>query len=65
MTEAWVQLYCSSCEKRWKRTAREIPAPDTMFACPDCSAERPVTEFLLTQQDLQTIKNLHTGEDVA
>lgn len=61
MNEAWVQLSCLECDNRWSENPGELPAPDEQYQCPDCRAYATVAEFLLTQQDLQTVNSLQGG----
>lgn len=62
MAEAWVQLQCVECEKRWQENPAELPAPKEEYRCPDCETRATVGEFLLTQQDLETVRGLQGGE---
>lgn len=58
MQEAWLQLLCPDCEKHWEATASDLPSPETSFACDDCGAERPLSEFMKTARDLELLRQL-------
>jgi predicted RNA-binding Zn-ribbon protein involved in translation (DUF1610 family) len=58
MEEAYVRLLCPECRKEWESSPSELPAAETDFACPDCGESRPLSEFLRTEQDLQTLQEL-------
>ncbi len=62
MVEAWVQLHCLECEKRWEENPAELPATDERYQCSNCGAQGTLGEFLLTQQDLETVQGLQGGE---
>jgi predicted RNA-binding Zn-ribbon protein involved in translation (DUF1610 family) len=58
MEEAYVRLLCPECAKDWESTPRDLPVHDRMYHCPNCHATRRVAEFMRTERDLQTLKNL-------
>jgi tRNA(Ile2) C34 agmatinyltransferase TiaS len=58
MHEAFVQLLCPECTKSWESTPSDLPGPDANFSCPDCHATRRTAEFMRTDRDLETLKNL-------
>ncbi len=58
MVEAWVQLHCLDCEKRWEENPAQLPATGESYRCPDCGHQATLGEFLLTQRDLETVKGL-------
>jgi len=58
MEETYVRLLCPDCRKGWESTPAELPAPDAGFSCPDCGADRRLSEFARTEHDLQTLKTL-------
>lgn len=58
MEEAYVRLLCPECSKDWESTPRSLPAADEMFHCPNCHATRRLSEFMRTDHDLQTLKEL-------
>jgi predicted RNA-binding Zn-ribbon protein involved in translation (DUF1610 family) len=58
MDEAAVQLLCPECTKHWRSTPRELPATDSLFHCPNCHASYRITEFMRTDRDLSTLKQL-------
>jgi len=61
MNEAFVQLVCPDCRKDWEAKPMDLPAPDAVFACPDCEAERPVAEFMRTDRDLEVLKEFEAA----
>lgn len=56
MAEAWIQLWCPSCEQAWESSPTDLPAPDTAFECPVCGETRTTAEFLKAQRDLEILK---------
>jgi predicted RNA-binding Zn-ribbon protein involved in translation (DUF1610 family) len=58
MEETYVRLLCPSCNKDWESEPGALPTPDGPFDCPDCGTERPTSEFMRTEHDLRTLKNL-------
>lgn len=61
MQEAWIQLSCPACGKRWQENPVELPEPRESFACEHCGEARTVSEFAKTARDLEILENLHTG----
>jgi len=59
MAEAFVRLLCPECSKAWGSSPRRLPPPAEQFRCPDCETTRPVAEFMRTERDLETLKQLH------
>jgi len=59
MEEAYVRLVCPECRKEWESTPRDLPAPDELFTCPDCDEQRRLSEFMRTDRDLETLRELH------
>lgn len=57
-TEAEVRLLCLECEKSWRESPRDLPDPATDFSCPSCHVTRKTAEFMRTDHDLQTLKQL-------
>ncbi|SEH15587.1 hypothetical protein SAMN04487967_2147 [Natronorubrum sediminis] len=58
MDQTTVQLLCPECTKEWQITPNDLPAPASMFHCPNCHASRRLSEFMRTDRDLQTLKQL-------
>lgn len=63
MAEAWVQLNCLACENRWSDNPANLPAPGEQYQCPSCGEYANVSEFLLTKQDLETVRGLQGGQE--
>ena len=60
MEEAFVQLLCPECNKAWESTPSDLPKPSETFHCPNCHAGRRLAEFMRTDRDLETLKNLQS-----
>jgi len=58
--EAYVQLLCPECSKKWEESPRDLPAPEQSLECPDCSAIYRTSEFMRTERDLENLKRLQT-----
>ncbi|WP_181684575.1 DUF7836 family putative zinc-binding protein [Halorhabdus salina] len=58
MEEAYVRLLCPDCRKDWESTPRDLPAPDETFNCPSCDEQRRLSEFMRTEHDLETVREL-------
>lgn len=58
VNETYVRLLCPQCEKHWERNPRELPPHDTDFTCPQCQTTRKTAEFMRTDHDLDTLKQL-------
>lgn len=58
MEEAYVRLLCPECIKEWESTPTALPAHDRPFRCPDCAERRRLAEFMRTEHDLRTLKQL-------
>ncbi|WP_408957870.1 hypothetical protein [Natrinema sp. 74] len=58
MDKTTVQLLCPECTKDWQTAPDELPTPSEMFHCPNCHASRRTAEFMRTDRDLQTLKQL-------
>ncbi|WEL16977.1 MULTISPECIES: hypothetical protein [unclassified Halorhabdus] len=58
MEEAYVRLVCPECRKEWESTPRDLPAPEELFTCPDCAEQRRLSEFMRTDRDLETLREL-------
>ncbi|MFP8952667.1 hypothetical protein ACLI4Z_06775 [Natrialbaceae archaeon A-arb3/5] len=58
MDETTVQLLCPECAKDWQVSPGELPNSTAMFHCPNCHASRRTAEFMRTDRDLQTLKQL-------
>ncbi|APW98573.1 hypothetical protein CHINAEXTREME_12655 [Halobiforma lacisalsi AJ5] len=58
MDETTVQLLCPECAKDWQTAPGELPESTAMFHCPNCHASRRMAEFMRTDRDLQTLKQL-------
>ncbi|MFB6105719.1 MAG: hypothetical protein ABEJ70_01970 [Halobacteriaceae archaeon] len=58
--EAYVQLLCPECTKHWEATPGELPRPQENFSCPNCHATRRLAEFMRTDRDLETLKQLQS-----
>ncbi|NGM67646.1 hypothetical protein G6M89_01250 [Natronolimnobius sp. AArcel1] len=58
MDQTTVQLLCPECTKDWQSAPRELPESTSMFHCPNCHATRRTSEFMRTDRDLQTLKQL-------
>lgn len=59
MHKSWVPLECIDCEEQWEQSPGELPAPDSDFECDQCGTNRPISEFVKTQQGLQILKQFH------
>ncbi|MEY7848081.1 hypothetical protein AB7C87_02615 [Natrarchaeobius sp. A-rgal3] len=58
MDETSVRLLCPECAKDWQVSPGDLPASSDMFHCPNCHASRRTAEFMRTDRDLQTLKQL-------
>ena len=58
MEETQVRLLCPECGKNWQTDPTGLPATDENFHCPNCHASRRLSEFLRTEHDLRTVKQL-------
>ncbi|WP_254524387.1 MULTISPECIES: hypothetical protein [Natrinema] len=58
MDKTTVQLLCPECAKDWQASPDELPTAAEMFHCPNCHASRRTAEFMRTDRDLQTLKQL-------
>ncbi|SDQ59962.1 DUF7836 family putative zinc-binding protein [Natronobacterium texcoconense] len=58
MDETTVQLLCPECAKDWQVSPGELPESTATFHCPNCHASRRTAEFMRTDRDLQTLKQL-------
>ncbi len=58
MEEAYVRLLCPECTKEWESTPSELPSHTDTFHCPNCHASRRLVEFMRTEHDLNTLKEL-------
>jgi transposase-like protein len=58
MVEAFVRLLCPECKKDWETSPTDLPGPRQNFSCPGCHATRRLAEFMRTEHDLNTLKQL-------
>jgi len=58
MVEAYVRLLCPECTKDWESTPSDLPRHDGTFHCPNCHASYRIAEFMRTDRDLSTLKQL-------
>ncbi|WP_263019456.1 DUF7836 family putative zinc-binding protein [Natronobiforma cellulositropha] len=58
MEEATVRLLCPECTKSWQAPPGELPVAAGVFHCPNCHASRRTSEFMRTDRDLRTLKQL-------
>ena len=58
MDEATVQLLCPDCDKSWHAVPGGLPGTTEPFDCPGCQASRRTAEFMRTDRDLRTLKQL-------
>jgi ssDNA-binding Zn-finger/Zn-ribbon topoisomerase 1 len=58
MEEAHVRLLCPECKKEWQSTPTELPGTQRTYHCPNCHASRRMAEFMRTEHDLRTLKQL-------
>jgi len=58
MEEAHVRLLCPECGKDWQSKPTELPDSGRTYHCPNCHASRPLSEFMRTEHDLNTLKQL-------
>ena len=58
MEEAYVRLLCPDCTKEWESSPRDLPVPENSFQCPECGEQRRLSEFMRTERDLETLRNL-------
>ncbi|MFC5277707.1 hypothetical protein ACFPM1_02820 [Halorubrum rubrum] len=56
MVEAFVRLVCPECAKEWQENPAGLPGLRTNFSCSSCHATRRLTEFMLTERDLETVR---------
>lgn len=56
--EAEVRLLCPECTKHWQERPQDLPAHDANLSCPGCHATRRTAEFMRTEHDLRTLKDL-------
>ncbi len=61
MREAWVQLHCRKCDKRWQKNPKELPAPSESFACPACGLDDSMSTFLETARGLEILEHFHSA----
>ena len=59
MEEAFVRLLCPDCTKSWESSPSKLPSAREQFRCPDCNTSRRTAEFMRTERDLETLKQLH------
>jgi len=53
-----VRLLCPECKKAWESSPGKLPESHRTFHCPNCHASRPLAEFMRTEHDLKTLKQL-------
>jgi len=58
MEETYIRLLCPECKKGWESAPGELPESHRTFHCPNCHASRPLAEFMRTEHDLRTLKQL-------
>lgn len=58
MEETYVRLLCPECNKRWESSPGDLPGSNGTFHCPGCHASRRLAEFMRTEHDLRTLKQL-------
>ncbi len=58
MEEAYIRLLCPECVKEWESSPTSLPGLDSRFRCPDCHEHRRLAEFMRTEHDLRTLKQL-------
>ncbi len=58
MEETEVRVLCPECGKNWRSSPTDLPATDANFHCPNCHASRRLSEFMRTEHDLRTVKQL-------
>ncbi|NHN40901.1 hypothetical protein G9C85_04530 [Halorubellus sp. JP-L1] len=58
MVETYVRLLCPECAKDWETAPDDLPGAGDTFHCPNCHASRPTAEFMRTDHDLSTLKQL-------
>jgi hypothetical protein len=58
MEEAFVRLHCPDCNKGWESTPSDLPSHKEEFDCPGCTESRRLAEFMRTEHDLETLKEL-------
>lgn len=56
--ETTVQLLCPTCTKAWDSPPKDLPELSMNYECPDCGERRNLSEFLRTERDLETLKQL-------
>lgn len=56
MVEAWIQLACPSCDRRWESSPTSLPSPQADFECAGCGAVRTTSLFMKDQRDLEILK---------
>ena len=63
--DTFVELLCPECRKHWERDPNELPEPTERFVCPDCGAERDVSEFTRTETDFEVLERIQGMRDGA
>ncbi|WP_336326565.1 DUF7836 family putative zinc-binding protein [Halovenus sp. HT40] len=58
MEETQVRVLCPECGKNWQTEPTELPETSANFHCPNCHASRRLSEFMRTEHDLRTVKQL-------
>ncbi|MFB6188018.1 MAG: hypothetical protein ABEI86_14285 [Halobacteriaceae archaeon] len=58
VNEAYVNLLCPNCSRSWESNPSSLPKHDEEFTCPECNAKYKVAEFMRTDRDLETLKQL-------
>jgi transposase-like protein len=58
MVEAFVRLLCPECKKDWEAKPGDLPGHRQNFSCPGCHATRRLAEFMRTEHDLNTLRQL-------
>lgn len=59
MQEAWIPLECIDCGAQWERTPSDLPAPGNEYECDHCDVDRPIAEFVKTQQGFKILKEFY------
>jgi len=58
MDQTTIQLLCPECAKDWQTLPDDLPTSTELFHCPNCHASRRTSEFMRTDRDLRTLKQL-------
>ncbi|WP_435333004.1 hypothetical protein [Haloarchaeobius sp. TZWWS8] len=58
MVETYVRLLCPECGKDWESLPGDLSTPRENYSCTNCHATRRLAEFMRTEHDLETLRQL-------